>query len=62
MTLICLGCDREYEGPLNRGFCVVCTIENFKVNGIKLSISEVISIGDSICKHPELIVRLAIKR
>jgi hypothetical protein len=59
--LICLGCDRESEGPMARGFCVLCTIENFKLNGIHLSISEVIRFGGEMPKHPELIVKMVVK-
>jgi len=59
--LKCLACDRETIELHSSGFCVACTIENFKANGIPLSIREAITFGGEMPKHPELIVKLVRK-
>jgi hypothetical protein len=57
-TLLCLGCDRKYEGPISIGFCVPCTMENLKANGVSCSIAEIIRFGPAINRNPHLIVKL----
>ncbi len=59
--LICLGCDRESEGPASRGFCVLCTKENMRLNGVSCSLGEILNCGPAMVNNPHLIVRLTVK-
>lgn len=59
--LVCLGCDREYEGVASRGFCVICTKANLEANGLVVSLKEICNFGPAIARNPHLIVRLVEK-
>jgi len=56
--LQCPNCKKQADTTEKRGFCVLCTINNFKANGIHCSIMEAVNIGTPLLEHPELIVKM----
>lgn len=54
---VCAVCDRERS----LGFCPTCTRENFALNGIALSVGEMLSLSGPMLTRPELIVRTVVR-